>query len=263
MNAPLPSSSTSLPAATSGRRPSPVLWAGAGLAAGVVAAAAGALVWQKVSAPVAAAPVLSPAPVASAVMAGPAAAAASGAASAAAAASVALAASAVPTSAPVVHPAHKVASHKLAAPAKTPAAPAERPASSVATAPVAAVQAPPASATRAVCTNCGVVESVQEVKEKGHGTGLGAVAGGVVGGVVGNQFGKNSRIIGAIGGALVGHQIERDVRSTVDYKVVVRMEDGSRETVTQAQSVPVGTHVTVHNGVLRVNNGTGDTGGSN
>lgn len=260
MNAPLPSSSTSLSGTLSGRRPSPVLWAGAGLAAGVVAAAAGALVWQKVATPAAPS---APLPLlAASAVAGPAPAAASGAASAAAA-SVAGVASAVPAPAPVVHPAHKVASHKPAAPAKTPVAPAERPASSVTAAPVATVQAPPASATRAVCTNCGVVESVQEVKEKGHGTGLGAVAGGVVGGVVGNQFGKNSRIIGAIGGALVGHQIERDVRSTVDYKVVVRMEDGSRETVTQAQSVPVGTPVTVHNGVLRVNNGTGDTGASN
>jgi len=227
MNDPLASSSNPVPGMAPARRTSPALLVGAGLAAGVFAAAAGALVWQKVSTP---AVLPQPEPVASAVMALPASAPASIAAVA---------------SAPVV--------------AQAPSPVAEAAAASV---PVTTAQTPPPAPVKAVCTNCGVVESVQEEKHKGHGTGMGAVAGGVVGGVVGNQFGKNSRIIGAIGGALVGHQIERDVRSTMDYKIVVRMEDGSHQTVTQAQSVPVGTHVTVQNGALRVNNGAADSGSS-
>lgn len=250
MNAPLASSSNPASGMAPTRGTSPALLVGAGLAAGVFAAAAGALVWQKVSTP----PVVpQPEPVASAVMTLPASAAAS-IASVASAPVVAQAASPVAPPAPV----HK-ASHKPVSKTHTPAAVAEAPTSS---APVTTVQAPPAPPVKAVCTNCGVVESVQEEKHKGHGTGMGAVAGGVVGGVVGNQFGKNSRIIGAIGGALLGHQIERDVRSTMDYKISVRMEDGSHQTVTQAQSVPVGTHVTVQNGALRVNNGAADSSGS-
>ena len=248
MNAPLASSSNPVPGMAPARRTSPALLVGAGLAAGVFAAAAGALVWQKVSTP---AVLPQPEPVASAVMALPASAPASMAAVASAPV-VAQAASPVAAPAPVHKPVHKPVS-------KAPAAVAETPAPS---APVTTAQTPPPAPVKAVCTNCGVVESVQEEKHKGHGTGMGAVAGGVVGGVVGNQFGKTSRIIGAIGGALVGHQIERDVRSTMDYKIVVRMEDGSHQTVTQAQSVPVGTHVTVQNGALRVNNGAADSGSS-
>lgn len=249
MNAPLASSSNPASGMAPTRGTSPALLVGAGLAAGVFAAAAGALVWQKVSTP-AVLPVAAPA--ASAVVL-PASAAAS-IASVASAPVVAQAASTVAPPVPVHKPVHKPVS-KTHAPAVATEAPA--PSASVTT-----VQAPPAPPVKAVCTNCGVVESVQEEKHKGHGTGMGAVAGGVVGGVVGNQFGKNSRIIGAIGGALLGHQIERDVRSTVDYRISVRMEDGSHQTVTQAQSVPVGTHVTVQNGALRVNNGAADSSSS-
>ena len=51
MNAPLASSSNPVPGMAPARRTSPALLVGAGLAAGVFAAAAGALVWQKVSTP--------------------------------------------------------------------------------------------------------------------------------------------------------------------------------------------------------------------
>lgn len=249
MNAPLASSSNPASGMAPTRGTSPALLVGAGLAAGVFAAAAGALVWQKVSNP---AVLPEAAPAASAVVLP-----ASAAASVASVASAPVVAQAASPVAPPV-PVHKTP-HKPVNRTHAPAAVTEAPASS---APVTTVQAPPAPPVKAVCTNCGVVESVQEEKHKGHGTGMGAVAGGVVGGVVGNQFGKNSRIIGAIGGALLGHQIERDVRSTVDYRISVRMEDGSRQTVTQAQSVPVGTHVTVQNGALRVNNGAADSSSS-
>lgn len=245
MNAPLASSSNPASGMVPTRGTSPALLVGAGLAAGVFAAAAGALVWQKVSTP-AVLPVSAPA--ASAVVLP-----ASAAVSVASVASAPVVAQAASPVAPA--PVHK-ATHKPVSKTHAPAAVTEAPAPS---APVTTAQTPPPAPVKAVCTNCGVVESVQEEKHKGHGTGMGAVAGGVVGGVVGNQFGKNSRIIGAIGGALLGHQIERDVRSTVDYRISVRMEDGSHQTVTQAQSVPVGTHVTVQNGALRVNNGAADS----
>lgn len=103
-----------------------------------------------------------------------------------------------------------------------------------------------------VCSACGVVESVETIHKQGEGTGAGAVAGGVVGGVVGNQFGRTARYVGAIGGAIAGHQIEKHVRSETLYQVRVRMDDGEHRSLTRSQPVAVGTHVTVQNGVLKV-----------
>src|SRR5436190_154739 len=90
----------------------------------------------------------------------------------------------------------------------------------------------------AVCTQCGVIEGVREVQQKGTGTGLGAVGGAVVGGAVGNQIGKGSgrtamTVLGAIGGGLAGNEVEKRVRSETVYEVRVRMDDGSVRTLTQ------------------------------
>jgi len=95
------------------------------------------------------------------------------------------------------------------------------------------------------CPTCGIVESVRLVELKGQGTGAGAVAGGVVGAVVGNQIGSGrgqdlATIAGAAGGAYAGHQIERNVRKTTAFRIVVRMSDGSVRTVTQSQDPGVG-----------------------
>lgn len=81
------------------------------------------------------------------------------------------------------------------------------------------------------CANCGTVKSVNVVEHAGEGTGLGAVGGAVVGGVLGNQIGDGSgrrvaTVAGAAGGAYAGHQIEKHVKTTKSWNVVVRMEDG-------------------------------------
>jgi outer membrane lipoprotein SlyB len=101
-----------------------------------------------------------------------------------------------------------------------------------------------------VCSTCGIVEGVTPVTKKGEGTGLGAVAGGVLGGVVGHQVGGGSgkkalTVLGAIGGGLAGHEIEKRERSTTVYQLRIRMADGSTRSITQAQSLPVGQHVHV------------------
>ena len=93
------------------------------------------------------------------------------------------------------------------------------------------VAAAPHAAPAPKCMDCGVVESVQEVDVKGQATGAGAVAGGVAGAVIGNQIGDGrtrtfARLLGAAGGAFVGHQVERDVRGTKRYDISVRMEEG-------------------------------------
>jgi outer membrane lipoprotein SlyB len=83
-----------------------------------------------------------------------------------------------------------------------------------------------------LCRECGVVESVQEVKKEGEGTGLGAIAGGVLGGLLGNQVGGGKgrtamAILGAAGGAYAGNRVEKNVRGATDYQVTVRFDDGS------------------------------------
>lgn len=100
----------------------------------------------------------------------------------------------------------------------------------------------------AECRSCGVVEKVVAVKQKGEGTGVGAVAGGVVGGVLGNQVGggngkKAMTVLGAVGGGFAGHEIEKQARSTTVYKVHVRMDDGTTRTITQPTAPAVGSRI--------------------
>ena len=119
---------------------------------------------------------------------------------------------------------------------RAPAAP--PPAVALAPAPMPA-PAPAPAPVAVTCGNCGVVQSVTSYRVKGEGSGLGAVAGGVLGGVVGNQFGGgNGRtaltLLGAGGGAYAGHEVEKNVRTTVRYQMKVRMNDGSIKTYTSA-----------------------------
>lgn len=107
------------------------------------------------------------------------------------------------------------------------------------------------------CANCGTVESVNEVKKQGKGTGLGAVGGAVVGGLLGNQFGSGSgktamTVVGAVGGGVAGNAVEKKVRSETVYDVNVRMQDGSLRTVQESQAYAVGTKVVVDGNTLKL-----------
>jgi outer membrane lipoprotein SlyB len=125
----------------------------------------------------------------------------------------------------------------------------------------AAAKPPPAAApsratTASVCAQCGVVESVTAVQHKGEGTGVGAVGGAVVGGLLGSAMGggdgkKAMTVIGAVGGGLAGHEIEKRQRATTVYQVKVRMDDGSVRTLNQATAPPVGQKVTVEGTVIK------------
>jgi len=115
------------------------------------------------------------------------------------------------------------------------------------------------AAPAAVCTRCGVVESVAAVQKKGQGTGLGVVAGGVLGGVVGHQVGGGNgktamTVLGAIGGGLAGNEVEKRARSETLFDISVRMEDGSTRVFQRAQSMALGTRVVVEGTTLRVAN---------
>ncbi|AOY01391.1 glycine zipper 2TM domain-containing protein [Jeongeupia sp. USM3] len=94
-----------------------------------------------------------------------------------------------------------------------------------------------------VCASCGRVVAVQTREEAGQASGGGAVAGGVVGGVLGHQVGSGrgntvATVVGAIGGALAGNAIEKNVRKTVYYDVVVSFEDGSQRSFSYQQQPP-------------------------
>ena len=111
------------------------------------------------------------------------------------------------------------------------------------------------------CANCGVVESINAVEVKGDGGYVGKIAGGVIGGLLGNQMGAGRgqdamTVVGVVGGALAGNEIEKRRNKTVHYDVVTRLQGGGEQTVTYASEPPfkVGDRVRVENGVLVANN---------
>jgi outer membrane lipoprotein SlyB len=84
---------------------------------------------------------------------------------------------------------------------------------------------PPARQQRvaaATCSNCGIVESFDQVKVQGLGG-----------------------VVGAVGGGLIGNAIEKHQRTTTAYDVHVRMDDGSLRTVRQATPPSLGSKVRV------------------
>jgi len=102
----------------------------------------------------------------------------------------------------------------------------------------------------ATCAECGVVESIQEVKVEGQTNGVGALAGGATGALVGNRIaGSNNRtlggVVGAVGGGLIGNAIEKHHRAGIAYDVNVRMQDGTLRTVRQSTAPAVGEKVRV------------------
>ena len=135
---------------------------------------------------------------------------------------------------------------------------AQAPVEHVAQAPAPSRNVTPVETTRvAICNTCGTVQAVQEVKEKGQGSGIGAIGGAVVGGLLGNQVGggngkKVMTVVGAVGGGLAGHEAEKHVRATTAYDVQVRMEDGSVRTFRRTEPLNPGTRVTVDGNTLRV-----------
>ena len=108
----------------------------------------------------------------------------------------------------------------------------------------------------AICSYCGVVEAVETIQRKGEGSGLGAVAGGVLGAVAGNQVGRGDgrkamTVLGAVGGGLAGHEVEKRARGETVYKVKVRLDDGSLRIIEQTTEPKVGSRVEVHGDKLK------------
>lgn len=110
-----------------------------------------------------------------------------------------------------------------------------------------------------LCANCGVVEAINVVEVKGDGSFLGKIAGGVAGVLIGSQVGSGrgttvAQVAGAVGGAYAGNEIEKKMKTTKHFEVVVRLENGGTQTVSyEAQpGFAVGTKVKIENGALSV-----------
>jgi outer membrane lipoprotein SlyB len=102
---------------------------------------------------------------------------------------------------------------------------------------VTAGQAAPQAAAPATCTDCGKVQAVRLVEEKGKSSGVGAVAGGVVGGVLGHQIGSGrgntvATVAGAAGGAYVGNKVEQNRNTKAYWTVTLKMDGGNTRTFT-------------------------------
>lgn len=119
---------------------------------------------------------------------------------------------------------------------------------------------PQATSTGTIYTGYGVVQAIELVKLDRSALGVGTIAGAVVGGLVGSQVGSGSgktaaTVLGAAGGAYLGHEMEKQGQAQLDaYKFIIRMQDGTLQTVTQAgpMDVRVGDRVWVDgNGVRR------------
>ena len=97
------------------------------------------------------------------------------------------------------------------------------------------VETPP---TAIICASCGTITAIRTIEQAGEGSGLGAIAGGVAGALLGSQVGQGrgtdaATIVGAIGGGYARHQIEKKVKTTKHYEIIVRMDDGSHRTMMQ------------------------------
>ncbi|EFP65633.1 MAG: glycine zipper 2TM domain-containing protein [Ralstonia sp.] len=160
----------------------------------------------------------------------------------------------------------------LAAPGQTtqPAQAAPYPAQNVAPAPVRARE--PSYAERAPSGNpsyaqtqprqsaspyAGHVTSVTPITMQGKETGLGMIGGAVVGGLLGNQIGRgNGRTLATVGGALAGgyggHVAENYYHRDTEYRVNVRMDNGTTRSFMYkaAPGFQAGERVHIENGTL-------------
>jgi outer membrane lipoprotein SlyB len=113
------------------------------------------------------------------------------------------------------------------------------------------------AAAPAVCRDCGTISGIREIDKPGQATGLGAVAGGVVGAVVGRQLGGREHrtagmVVGAAGGAVAGHMIEKKAREGKTWEIGVRFDDGTSRVFLQDvhPSWSAGARVRLVNGAL-------------
>ena len=92
--------------------------------------------------------------------------------------------------------------------------------------------APPPGGNVVACRDCARVESIRAVEVPTGPAYAGAIAGGIAGAVFGDRIGKAherhvTRALGAIGGAVLGHEIQRAATSRTLYDAALRMPNGA------------------------------------
>jgi len=114
------------------------------------------------------------------------------------------------------------------------------------------------SASSSYSEGFGRVQSIDVVPAEQRGPGAGAVLGAVIGGVLGNQVGSGSGRAaatgaGVVGGAIVGHQIQKRNANDV-YRVTVRMDNGTRRSFDyqRIDDLRVGDRVRVENNQIHM-----------
>lgn len=116
---------------------------------------------------------------------------------------------------------------------------------------------PAARRVARACAHCGVVEAVNVIEVKGEGNYLGMIAGGLAGALLGSQIGGGSgktiaTVAGAAGGAFAGNEVEKRMKTTRHYEVIVRLESGGSQAVSYETEpgFKAGDRVKVENGTL-------------
>lgn len=102
----------------------------------------------------------------------------------------------------------------------------------------------------------GTVTGVTPIRTTEKPSGAGAVIGGVLGAAVGNQIGdgngrKVATVVGAVGGAKIGHEVEKDRNTRVTgYRIDITFDDGRKTSITrnQAGAFATGQRVKMNNG---------------
>jgi outer membrane lipoprotein SlyB len=107
----------------------------------------------------------------------------------------------------------------------------------------------------------GVIESIESGRASDDSALLGTVIGGAVGAAVGHEVGDGrsndvATVAGAVGGAVVGRKIDKahDRKNNEDsYLISVRLDDGSRQSITQESlgDLRIGDSVRIDNGRVR------------
>jgi outer membrane lipoprotein SlyB len=108
-----------------------------------------------------------------------------------------------------------------------------------------------------VCKKCGTIVKIRKFEKAGEGTGLGIVVGGIAGGLLGNQIGGGrgrdvATVAGVAGGAYAGHQVEKKARTTTQYEIQVKMDNGETTTLVKSKEplFSVGDKVKIVSGKL-------------
>ena len=109
-------------------------------------------------------------------------------------------------------------------------------------------------------TSYGTVDRIELVRSGDSNNVAGTIIGGIIGWVIGHQIGNGNgqtaaTVVGAAGGAYVGNQVEQRRRAANEtFRVTVRMDNGSYQTITENNISDLRTGDRVHidvNGLSR------------